>query len=108
MEANYTKKYLNSLGYSFGTRKNCLKNGKNPLLFQFIRKAIKWTNNSREMPLLSTSYKILSNILVARMIPYANEIIENIIVGLGGIVQPSTTYLAFGKHLKRGRNTIMR
>ena len=24
-------------------RKNCHKNGKNPLLFQFIRKAIKWT-----------------------------------------------------------------
>ena len=39
---NYTKKYINSL-YSFGTRKNCHKNGKNPLLFQFIRKAIEWT-----------------------------------------------------------------
>ena len=41
-----TKKYINSL-YSFGTRKNCYKNGKNPLLFQFIRKAIEWTNNFR-------------------------------------------------------------
>ena len=29
--------------YSFGTRKNYHKNGKNPLLFQFIRKAIEWT-----------------------------------------------------------------
>jgi hypothetical protein len=36
------KKYINSL-YSFGRRKNCHKNGKNPLFFQFIRKAIKWT-----------------------------------------------------------------
>ena len=32
----------NSL-YSYGIRKNCQKNGKNPLLFQFIRKAIEWT-----------------------------------------------------------------
>ena len=29
--------------YSFGTKKNCHKNGKNPLLFLFIRKAIEWT-----------------------------------------------------------------
>ena len=36
------KRYVNSL-YSFGTRKNCHKNGKNPLLLQFIRKAIEWT-----------------------------------------------------------------
>ena len=35
------KKYINSL-YSFGRRKNC-HNGKNPSLFQFIRKAIEWT-----------------------------------------------------------------
>ena len=33
------KRYINS----FGTRKNCHKNGKNPLLFQFIREAIEWT-----------------------------------------------------------------
>ena len=36
------KRYINSL-YPFGTRKNCHKNGNNPLLFQFIRKAIEWT-----------------------------------------------------------------
>ena len=33
------EEYINSL-HSFGTRNNCYKNGKNPLLFQFIRKAI--------------------------------------------------------------------
>ena len=50
-------------------------------------------NNYRGISLLSTSYKILSNIILSRMTPYANEII-------GGIDQPSTTYLAFGKYLK--------
>ena len=33
-------------------------------------------NNYRGISLLSTSYKILSNILLSRMTPYANEIIE--------------------------------
>ena len=42
VEIKYTKKYINSL-YSFGTRKKCHKNGKNTLLFQFIRKAIELT-----------------------------------------------------------------
>ena len=32
-------------------------------------------NNYRRISFLSTSYKILSNILLSRMIPYANEII---------------------------------
>jgi hypothetical protein len=32
------KRYINSLG----TEKNCHKNEKNPLLIQFIKKAIKW------------------------------------------------------------------
>ena len=36
------KRYINSM-YSFGTRKNCYKNGKNPLLFQFLKKVIKWS-----------------------------------------------------------------
>ena len=72
MEVNYTKKYINSL-YSFGTRKNCHKNGNNPLLFQFIRKAIEWTVIL--ISLLSTSYKILSNLILSRMTPYANAII---------------------------------
>jgi hypothetical protein len=36
------KRYKNSL-YSFRTRKNCCTNEKNPLLFQYKRKVIKWT-----------------------------------------------------------------
>ena len=34
-------------------------------------------NNYRGISLLSTSYKILSNILLSRMTPYANEIIRD-------------------------------
>jgi hypothetical protein len=34
-------------------------------------------SNYRGISLLSTSYKILSNILLARLFPYANEIIGN-------------------------------
>jgi hypothetical protein len=36
---------------------------------------IKLTSNYRGMSFLSTSYKILSNILLARLTPYADEII---------------------------------
>ena len=57
---------------------------------------------------MSTSYKILSNILLSRMTPYIHEIIGEYQCGLGGIDQPSTTYLAFGKYLMRSGNTIMR
>jgi hypothetical protein len=35
-------RYINPF-YSFGIKKNCHKNAKNPLLFQFKRKVIKWT-----------------------------------------------------------------
>jgi hypothetical protein len=34
-------------------------------------------SNDRGISLLSTSYKILSNILMARLTPYADEIIED-------------------------------
>ena len=35
-------RYINSL-YLSGTRETSYNNGKNTLLFQFIRKAVKWT-----------------------------------------------------------------
>ena len=66
------KRYTNSF-YSFGTRKNCHKNGKNPLLFQFIKKGDKMDcNNYRGISLLSTSYKILSNIPLSRITLHSN------------------------------------
>jgi hypothetical protein len=36
-----------------------------------------YCGNYRGISLLSTSYKILSNILLSRLIPYADEIIGN-------------------------------
>jgi len=61
------KRYINSL-YLFGIRKNSHKNGSNSLLFRFIRKVIEWTVIIIE-EFMSTSYKILSNILLSRMTP---------------------------------------
>jgi hypothetical protein len=55
--------------------KNCLINGRSQLLYQFTRRAIKLTDNYWGISLLSTSYKILSNILLSRLSPYIDEII---------------------------------
>ena len=84
------------IGYSFGIRKNCHKNGKNPLFHRVLiwnkeELPQEWKesiivpinkkgdrmdcNNYRGISLLSTSYKILSNILLSRMTPYANEML---------------------------------
>jgi hypothetical protein len=47
----------------FGIRKNCLISGKSLLLYQFTKRVIKLDcDNYRERSLLSTSYKIVSNI----------------------------------------------
>ena len=57
------KRYINSL-YSFGTKKSCHKNGKNPLLFQFIRKAVNWTLTIMEK--FHSYLSILKNIMFLR------------------------------------------
>jgi hypothetical protein len=44
-------------------------------LYQFTKRVIKLTNNYRGISLLSTSYNILSNILLSRLVPYIDEII---------------------------------
>ena len=68
------KRFINSL-YLLGTRKNCHKNWRNPLLFSFIRKTIEWTVIIIQEYHSCLSYKILSNILLSRMTPNANDII---------------------------------
>jgi hypothetical protein len=59
----------------FGIGRNCHSSGKNLLLYQFIKRVIRLINNYRGIFLLSTAYKILSSILLARLTPYVNEII---------------------------------
>jgi hypothetical protein len=59
----------------FGIRKNYLISGRSLLLYQFTKKADKTDCNNRGMSLLSTSYKILLNILLSRLVPHIAEVI---------------------------------
>jgi len=60
----------------FEIRKNCLRSGRSRLLYLSIRRVTKHTVvNYRGTSLLPTTYKILSNILLSRLTPYAEEII---------------------------------
>jgi hypothetical protein len=72
---HYILRYINLLYWS-GTKKNCLTSGKSQIVVPIHKKGDKTDcTNYRGISLLSTSYKILSNILLSRVIPYADEII---------------------------------
>jgi hypothetical protein len=61
--------------FLYGIRRNCHSSGKNLLLYQIHKKGDNTDcNNYRGISLLSTAYRILSNILLARLIPYVNEV----------------------------------
>jgi hypothetical protein len=64
-------KFINSIW----NKEELPDSGKSLLLYQFTRKVIKLTSNYRGISLLSTSYKILSNVLLSRLSPYVDEII---------------------------------
>jgi hypothetical protein len=51
----------------YGMRRNYHSSGRNLSLYQFVKRVIKLTNNYRGISLLSTAYKIVSNILLARL-----------------------------------------
>ena len=59
----------------FGIRRNCLRSWRSRSLYLFIRRAIKQMSNYRCNTVLLSTYKILSNMLLSRLIPYAEEII---------------------------------
>jgi hypothetical protein len=59
----------------FGIKTNCLSSGRSQSLYLFIRKVIKQTSNYAAYHSLSTTYKVLSNILPSKLTPYAEEII---------------------------------
>ena len=99
-------RYINPF-YSFGTRKNCHWNGENPLLFQFIRKAIERTSIIlKELHSCVLHIKFSQKCFYQECIHIQMKIQENINLALGRIDQPSTTYLAFGRYFKRSGNTI--
>jgi hypothetical protein len=66
----------------FGIRKNCNSSGRIVLLYLLIKRVLKLTSNYRGISLLPASYKILSNILVSRLIPYVDKITEDHQCGL--------------------------
>ena len=63
-------------------------------------------NNYRGISHLPTTYKILSNILLSRLIPYAEEIIGNINVDSDAVGQLMIIYSVFVKYLRRNGNTM--
>jgi hypothetical protein len=62
-------------------------------------------SNYRVISFLPTTYKLLSNILVSRLIPYAEEIIGAIIVDFDTTGQLPIIYSAFVKYLRIIGNT---
>ena len=58
-----------------GKRRNCLRSGRSRSLYLYIRRTIKQTSSYSGISLLTTTYKILSNILLSRLTPYGEEII---------------------------------
>jgi hypothetical protein len=57
-----------------GTKKNCLASGNGQLSYLFTKRVIKLTVVIIDTSFLSTSYKILSHILLCRLTAYADEI----------------------------------
>jgi len=63
-------------------------------------------NNYRGISLLPTTYKVLSNILLSRLIPYAEEGTGIITVDSDTTGQLLIIYSAFVKYLRKNRNTM--
>jgi hypothetical protein len=75
MNKHYGLRYINPL-ILYAIRKNCRLSGSSLLLYQSTRRSIKLDCiNHRGISLLSTSYKILSNILLSRLSTYTDVII---------------------------------
>jgi hypothetical protein len=50
---------------------------KDSIIVPVYKKGDKTRSNYRSISLLSTTYKILSNILLSKLIPYAEEVIDH-------------------------------
>jgi len=63
-------------------------------------------NNYRGISLLRTTYKMLSNILLSRLIPYAQEIIGDHQCAFDTTGRLLIIYSAFAKYLRKNGNTM--
>ena len=63
-------------------------------------------NNYRGIPLLPTTYKILSNILLSRLVPYAKQIIGIINVAFHATDRLLIIYSSFAKCLRKNGMTM--
>ena len=63
-------------------------------------------NNYRGISLLSTTYKILFNILLSRLVPYEKEIIGDINVAFDATGRLLIIYSSFTKCLRKNGNTM--
>jgi hypothetical protein len=72
-----------NLFFLYGIRRNCHSSGRNLFLYHFIKRVITRTNNYEGISLLSTAYKIFSNILLAWLTPYGHQILGDHQCGLG-------------------------
>jgi hypothetical protein len=73
---------IHKLICSIWNKKELPQQWKECIILQIHKKGDKTDyNNYRGISLLSTAYKILSNILLARLTPYVNELLEIISVG---------------------------
>jgi len=81
-----------------GIRRNCLRSGRSRSLYLFIRKVIKQTVVSVEAYHLSAAYKVISNIPLSRLIPYAEEIIGDHQCGFWHSTPTTGHIFAFAKY----------
>jgi hypothetical protein len=72
-DETYILRSTNSL-VSIWSKEELSKQWKSLLLYLFIRRVTKLTSNCKGISLLSTSYKILSNILLSRLTPNVDKI----------------------------------
>ena len=63
-------------------------------------------NNYKDISLLPATYKILSNILLSRLVPYAKEIIGTINVAFDATGRLLIVYSSFAKCLRKNGNAM--
>jgi len=72
---------IHKLIISVWNKEELLEEWKESIIVPLIRRVIKETSNYRSISLLSTTYKIFSNILLSNLTPYAEEIIGDHLCG---------------------------